>query len=135
MTQGPAHLVRAALQAYVDKDQAALAAILADDYHFTSPIDNALDLETYWARCWPNSAKTQGVDIIHAVEDGERAFVVYELQANGKRFRNCELHTARDGKLVESQVYFGWDWPHKGSAWRAHRQRRLASRVMSFSAD
>jgi ketosteroid isomerase-like protein len=113
MTRGPADLARAALQAYADKDRAALAAILAGDYHFTSPIDNALDLDTEWKRCWPNSEKTEGFDVIHVVEDGERAFLVYEMRTNGKRFRNCELYTARDGKLIETQVYFGWDLPHK----------------------
>ena len=115
MTDGPAALAQAALQAYVDKDKAALAAILADDYRFTSPIDNALALDIYWKRCWPNSEATEAFDIIHAVEDGERAFIVYEMRAGFRRFRNCELYTARDGKLIETQVYFGWDLPHKAA--------------------
>lgn len=110
---GPAALARAALQAYVDKDRAALAAILAENYRFISPIDNTLPLDTYWKICWPNSKHTQGFDLIHAVEDGECAFIVYEMRANGKRFRNAEVYTARDGKLIETQVYFGWDLPHK----------------------
>lgn len=111
-TDGPAALVRAALQAYVDKDRAALAAILSADYRFISPIDNAIALDTYWRICWPNSEKTEGFDLLHTVEDGERAFIVYEMRANGKRFRNAEVHTARDGKLIETQVYFGWNLPH-----------------------
>ena len=32
--------------------------------------------------------------------------------ANKKRVRNCELHTAHNGKLVSVEVYFGWDLPH-----------------------
>jgi hypothetical protein len=39
---GPLDVVKAALQAYVDKDRACIEALIADDYHFTSPIDNAL---------------------------------------------------------------------------------------------
>jgi len=34
---------------------------------------------------------------------------------SGKRFRNCELHTVRNGKLVATEVYFGWDLPHKAA--------------------
>jgi hypothetical protein len=36
-------VVRACLQAYVQKDRAALEALLDEDYHFTSPLDNSLD--------------------------------------------------------------------------------------------
>lgn len=40
-------------------------------------------------------------------------FVTYEGQAGGKRFRNTEILTVRDGKIVEAEVYFGWSLPHK----------------------
>jgi hypothetical protein len=36
-----------AFRAYVDKDRAALGSILADDFHFTSPLDNRIDRKTY----------------------------------------------------------------------------------------
>ena len=48
-------IARACLRAYVDKDRAAIEALLDDDFHFTSPIDNALDRATYLQVCWPNS--------------------------------------------------------------------------------
>lgn len=51
----PLAVARACLQAYVRKDRAAIEALLADDFHFTSPMDNALDRQTYFAICWPNS--------------------------------------------------------------------------------
>lgn len=41
--------VKAVLQAYVDKDRNAIEAVLADDYRFTSPIDNALDRDLFCA--------------------------------------------------------------------------------------
>jgi ketosteroid isomerase-like protein len=105
---------RTYLQAYVDKNRAAIEALLDDDYHFTTPIDNALDRATYMKVCWPNSAAMARFDSIYEVEDGNRAFVVYEAHTStGKRFRNCEVHTVRDGKLVATEVYFGWDLPHK----------------------
>jgi ketosteroid isomerase-like protein len=106
-------VARACLQAYVEKDRAALEALLADDFHFTSPIDNALDRATYFRVCWPNSVALAGFDDIHEVDAGDRAFIVYEARTSaGKRFRNCEMYTVRNGKLVATEVYFGWDLPH-----------------------
>ena len=32
---------------------------------------------------------------------------------SGHRFRNTELNTVRNGKLVATEVYFGWNLPHK----------------------
>lgn len=108
----PSELARACLQAYVDKDRQAAEGLIAADFHFTSPIDNALDRATYFARCWPNSAAMNAVKVVHSVDDGERAFIVYEVGMGKKRVRNCELHAARNGKLVSVEVYFGWDLPH-----------------------
>ncbi len=44
-------IARAAYEAYVTKDRSALEALLAEDFHFTSPLDNRLDRETYFRRC------------------------------------------------------------------------------------
>jgi ketosteroid isomerase-like protein len=114
MRNSPLAVARACLQAYVDKNRAAIEALLADDFHFTSPIDNALDRATYMKICWPNSAAMTRFDDIYELEAGDRAFIVYEAQTStGKRFRNSEVHTVRDGKLVATEVYFGWDLPHR----------------------
>jgi ketosteroid isomerase-like protein len=107
-------IARACLQAYVDKDRAAIEALLDDDYHFTSPIDNALDRATYLQVCWPNSAAMVRFNLIYEVEDGDPAFIVYEaLTSTDKRFRNSEVYTVRDGKLLATEVYFGWELPHR----------------------
>jgi hypothetical protein len=117
MSKTPLSVVHACLQAYVDKNRATMEALLDGDYHFTSPLDNALDRATYLRICWPNSAALTHFDQIYGVEDGDRAIVVYEAQTStGKRFRNCEVHTVRDGKLLATEVYFGWDIPHKARA-------------------
>lgn len=114
MIKTPLAVVRACLQAYVDKDRAAIEKLIDGNYRFTSPIDNALDRAAYFNICWPNSAAMTGFDRMYEVEDGERALVVYEGQTStGKRFRNCEMHTVREGKLLATEVYFGWDIPHK----------------------
>ena len=114
MSQSALDVARACLDAYVRKDRAAIEALIAADFHFTSPLDNAIDRATYFARCWPNSENFAAFDVVHAVEQGERAFIVYEAQTRkGKRLRNCEVYTVRDGKLIVVEVYFGWDLPHR----------------------
>src|SRR4029453_11998789 len=106
-------IARAAYAAYVNKDRAALEAIIATDFHFTSPLDNRLDRATYFRRCWPNSETIAGFDFVNLVADGERVFVTYEgRNTNGRRFRNTEILTIRDEQIVEVEVYFGWSVPH-----------------------
>ena len=75
----------ACLQAYVDKARDAAEAIIADDFSFTSPLDNALDRSTYFERCWPNSKFMTGVRIIEAVDRDDRAFVIYEAASTSDR--------------------------------------------------
>ena len=109
-----AEIARAAYDAYVTKDRAALEAIIANDFHFTSPLDNRLDRETYFRRCWPNSKTIAGFEFINLVPDGDRVFVTYEgRNTNGHRFRNTEIVTIRDEQIVDVEVYFGWSLPHR----------------------
>jgi hypothetical protein len=67
------------------------------DFHFISPIDNALDRETYLEVCWPNSAALTGFDDIHEGDDGDRAFIVYEARTSaGKTLPQLrDVHGAR----------------------------------------
>lgn len=117
MTNDAVAIARAAYEAYVAKDRAAIEALIPDDFHFSSPLDNRLDRATYLARCWPNSKTTEGFEFIHLVRDGERVFVTYEARvAGGRRFRNTEIVTVRGPQIVEVEVYFGWDLPHKAPA-------------------
>jgi ketosteroid isomerase-like protein len=107
-------IARAAYEAYVAKDRAAIERLIADDFHFTSPLDNRIDRETYFARCWPISDRIKGFDYINLVPDGNRVFVTYEGHStNGKSFRNTEILTLNNGQVVEVEVYFGWSIPHK----------------------
>jgi hypothetical protein len=45
-------IARGAYDAYVTKDRAALEALLAREFHFTSPLDNRLDRDAYFERCF-----------------------------------------------------------------------------------
>jgi ketosteroid isomerase-like protein len=116
MTKDAVGVTRAMYKAYVDKDRAAIERLLADDFHFTSPLDNRIDRATYFERCWPNSERSESFDFVNLVSDGDHVIVTYEGQdKDGHRFRNTEIVTLRDGKAVEVEVYFGWSIPHKAA--------------------
>lgn len=113
MTEDATTIARRAYEAYAEKDRAKLEAVLAEDFHFTSPLDNRLDRATYFARCWPNSEWIEAYDRLDLVPAGARVIASYEGRARGgKRFRNTEILTLRDGRIVEAEVFFGWSLPH-----------------------
>lgn len=110
-------LVRASYEAYVRKDREALEALIDEDFHFSSPLDNRIDRATYFARCWPNSEGISGFQFIHLVQQGHVVFVTYEgTRQGGGRFRNTEVVTVRGERIVEVEVYFGWSIPHPAPA-------------------
>ena len=105
--------VKACFQAYIDKNRTALEAIVADDFVFVSPLDHEIDRRKYFELCWPNSEDLQGFEFVHWAESGEVTLVTYEgVGRYGKRFRNTEALTVREGKLRRVEVYFGWSVPH-----------------------
>jgi hypothetical protein len=108
--------VRAMYEAFVAHDRAAIEPLLADAFHFTSPLDNRIDRATYFQRCWPNRAHIDGFDFVAVVPGGNRVFVIYEGRTEGgKRFRNTEVCLFQGRQVVEVEVYFGWDIPHPAS--------------------
>jgi ketosteroid isomerase-like protein len=112
----PISVAKRVYEAYVTKNRDAIEALVADDFHFTSPRDNRLDRATYFARCWPNSRAIADFTFVHLVRDGEHVFVTYDLRMkDDNAFRNTEVLTIRGGKLVEAQVFFGWMIPHEAS--------------------
>ncbi|MGO4722974.1 MULTISPECIES: nuclear transport factor 2 family protein [unclassified Inquilinus] len=113
MTDDIVAIARASYAAYVTKDRAAIERLIADDFHFTSPLDNRIDRTTYFERCWPNSASIEGFEFVHLVPDGDRVFVTYEGRTKDHRFRNTELLTIKGGKITDAEIYFGWSIPHK----------------------
>ena len=58
MKNDPITIARASYEAYVRKDREAIEELIAADFHFTSPLDNRLDRDTYFRRCWPNSRES-----------------------------------------------------------------------------
>jgi hypothetical protein len=85
--------------------RAAIEGLIAEDFHFTSPLDNRIDRAIYFARCSPNSRTLAEFNLIHAVPDSDCVFVTYEKRSsNGKCFPHCEVLMVRDGKVIDVEV-------------------------------
>ena len=113
MNEDNLHVACACYQAYVDKDRLTIETLIADDFHFTSPLDNRIDRTAYFERCWPNSRTISGFDFVHLAADGDCVFITYEAESTtGKRFRNTEVMTIKNGKISNVEVFFGWNVPH-----------------------
>ena len=106
----PSDLIRECYRAYETKDRSAIEPLLAQDFTFSSPLDDAISRELYFERCWPNS---DHVDFIHVEKlfvQGNEAFAQYEQgKKGGGKFRNTEFFTIRDGRISHVDVYFGRD--------------------------
>ncbi|HEX6255294.1 MAG TPA: nuclear transport factor 2 family protein [Euzebyales bacterium] len=102
-------IVRATFTAYLDQDRDAADRLLADDFVFTSPQDNHIDKATWFDRCFPTVDRLASYEVLHVVPTGgDDVFVLYEYElSGGGRFRNTEVHTVRDGRVHEVQVFFG----------------------------
>lgn len=108
-----ASIARRMYEAYVREDRTAIESLIADDFRFSSPLDNAIDRATYFARCWPNSATITAFRFVQVVPHADRVFVTYEgTSTAGHCFRNTEVLTIREGRVTQAEVYFGWSVPH-----------------------
>ena len=115
-TQSPPSIeesVRAFYKAYEEKDLTTAQNLVAEQFSFTSPLDNRLGREAYFKICWPNSKSIEKFEFKHFTVENEKAFVVYECQSKSNKFRNTEILTVQNGKVTKVEVYFGWDVPHK----------------------
>ena len=76
-------IARAAYEAYVAKNRAAIEKLIATDFRFTSPLDNRIDRATYFARCWANSENDRRLQI-HQPRVRSRPGVCYLRRSHQK---------------------------------------------------
>ena len=82
--------------------------ILADDYRFTSPQDDAIDRDAFMERCFPTADRFATNQVLELVSTPSGVLYVYEYElADGGRFRNVELIRVQGEQIVETQVFFG----------------------------
>jgi len=106
-------VVKASYEAFIAKDRVAIEALIADDFHFTSPLDNRIDRATYFDRCWPLSKRIESFEFMKVAASGNRVFVTYVGRMDGNSFQNTEIATVREGEIVKVEVYIGWSIPHR----------------------
>jgi ketosteroid isomerase-like protein len=103
-------VVRDSYRAFETGDRDLAERVFGEGLRFHAPPDPELDRAGYFERCWPNSGHLEAFEFVRLFKRGEEVFVTYEARrTDGSRFRNTEVLTVRDGKLVEVEVYFGWD--------------------------
>ncbi|MEI5131921.1 nuclear transport factor 2 family protein [Streptomyces libani] len=108
-------VVRAAFAAYLAQDRGAMDRLLAEDFVFTSPQDDHLDKAAFLEICFPTADRLRRQEILDAVAiDDEQVYVRYAYElTTGECHRNVEVMTVRDGRVTETQVYFGGRFPQE----------------------
>ena len=101
-------VAKASFDAYQRQDADAMLRILADDYRFTSPQDDAIDRDAFMERCFPTADRFATNQVLELVSTPSGVLYVYEYElADGGRFRNVELIRVQGEQIVETQVFFG----------------------------
>lgn len=111
-----ADTVRAFYRAYRARDRDAAAALMRDDFTFTSPYDDAIGKAEYFLRCWEPGDRQSGFEIERVAEDGEGGVYLTYLATvdSGLSFRNTEHLVVTRGRIASVHVYFG-------ESYRGHR--------------
>jgi ketosteroid isomerase-like protein len=109
MPQPDAETVRAFFASYLAQDRAAAERLVAEEFVFTSPQDDHIDRAAFFERCFPTADHFVSHELLAVVAtDGDAVFVLYEYELEGgQRHRNAEVITVRDGRITETQVFFG----------------------------
>jgi ketosteroid isomerase-like protein len=101
-------IVRAQFEAYRDRRRDDSEALLAPDFTFTSPYDDAISRDDFFARCWPPGDHFAEFRIERIAADLAGAYITYLVTTEtGTQFRNTEYLTVADGQIHSAEVYFG----------------------------
>ena len=101
-------LVRRSYAAYMTMARADIEAILHPDFTFTSPYDDHIGWEDYFARCWANAGTFERFEIQQLNGTGDGCFVLYEGRSKrGTSFRNTEYFRFENGLIRSVEVFFG----------------------------
>jgi ketosteroid isomerase-like protein len=107
-TNSRTDMVHNVFEAYRTKDRGLIEGLLAENFTFTSPYDDAIDRDEYFRRCWPNADRIREHVLERIVDSGEEVFVQYLCRTvDGKEFRNVEIFGFEGGRIASVEVYFG----------------------------
>jgi ketosteroid isomerase-like protein len=101
-------IARSLYEVYQKQDRDGAERLLANNFTFTSPYDDAIDRAAYFVRCWPTSGFFKTFNLETLVEQGDDVLVKYRALTNdGREFRNVEILTIKAGQICSVDVYFG----------------------------
>jgi hypothetical protein len=101
--------IRKYYAAWETKHWQSIDVLLAEDFTFTSPLDDPMSKSDFKTGCWDTQiAYIDRFDLKQLIGTGNEAFVMYVCHtANGKTFRNVEYFQLRDVKVKAVVCYFG----------------------------
>lgn len=109
MTIPAPDVVRAQFEAYRSGDEATARRLISDRLRFTSPQDDGITKEQFFATCFPTARYFVQQDIVDLQELGDgRVFLRYRARRRDEPpFSNVEVITVVGGEIVDIRVYFG----------------------------
>jgi ketosteroid isomerase-like protein len=101
--------IRRYYAAWETKEWHPVDILLADDFTFSSPLDDHISKSDFKTGCWDTQiAYISRFDLKQVIGTGSDAFVMYICHTtNGKTFRNVEYFQLRDSKVRAVECYFG----------------------------
>ena len=104
-----AETIRNFYAAWEKKDWGSLDTLVANNFTFSSPVDDHISKSSYKTGCWDTQARLiERFDLKRVIASGNDAFVLYVCHTKaGKTFRNVEYFRFSDEKVAAVECYFG----------------------------
>jgi ketosteroid isomerase-like protein len=100
-------LVRRYYASYEKDDRDALDAAVTPSFTFTSPLDDRIDRDAFFARCWPMHERITSFTLLDVCADESHALVRYLGAMNdGSEFSNAEHLEFVDDAIEHIDVFF-----------------------------
>ena len=101
--------IRKYYSAWEEKDWPRMDRLLADNFTFSSPLDDHISKSDYKLGCWDTQISfIDRFDLKQVIAKDGHAFVMYVCHtANGKMFQNVEYFQLGDTKVKAVECYFG----------------------------
>jgi ketosteroid isomerase-like protein len=101
--------VRNYYAAWEKKDWDSLNILVANNFTFSSPVDDHISKSSFKTGCWDTQANLiERFDLKRVIANGNDAFVMYVCHTtSGKTFRNVEYFQFGDEKVEAVECYFG----------------------------
>jgi ketosteroid isomerase-like protein len=102
-------VARSYYRVYQSVHRAAMEALLADDFTFTSPWDDHISRARYFEHCWPHAGEFRFREPMKVFVQGDEAVVIYETEGKqGGTFHNAELLRFAGDRIRSIDVFFGF---------------------------